>query len=411
MHGKPLYRTIAALLVAVLAGCPAEPGPAPPPEDRGDLARPEPAVIPTPTGQIRIAAIFPTSGRYEASGRECLRGVRMAVEALNDRGGVAGRPLFLVDYSTRSDVESTEEAAQHAVTEGALALIGSNASLLSRAVAEVAERTGTVMVSNVSTATDLTIGRPWVFRTCYSNDHLARLLARFVRSNLNGRRVAVLEEVSRPYSKDLAACFSKHFQRPGDESGKPDVIRSWPYVAMESDFTSYLDEILRFQPDVLFLPSSFDDATIVAGHLRAMGSRLTMLGGDSWSSENLFRRAAPLGPAYHSDHWDPARSRAFVEAYRGRFQQEPNGGRAALAYDAVTVVAEALKTLGVALDDAALSGPRLSDIRRRLRDRIGQVRITGVTGDIRFDRDGNAEKPCFVFQVDGASRILAATLK
>jgi len=397
--------------MAILAGCNAEPGRESAQPDRVDLARPGPAVIPTPTGQIRLAAIFPTSGRYEASGRECLRGVQMAVEALNGQSGVAGRLIFLVNYSTRSDVESTEEAARRAVSEGALALIGSNASLLSRAVAEVAEQTETVMVSNVSTATDLTIHRPYVFRTCYSNDLLARLLARFVWSRLNGRRVAVLHEVSRPYSKDLARCFSTHFEELMAAYEAPGAVRSWPYVAMESDFTPYLVEILRFKPDVLFLPSSFDDATLVAMHLRGLNSRLTMVGGDSWSSEKLFRRCAPPGPAYHSDHWDPARAASFVEAYRRRFDREPNGGRAALAHDAVWVVVEALRTLEVSLDDADLTGPNLADTRRRLRDRLGQVRITGVTGDLRFDREGDAEKPCFVFKVDGRSRVLAATLK
>jgi branched-chain amino acid transport system substrate-binding protein len=411
MPGTRFDRWFAALLLAILAGCNADPGLEPAPQDRGDLARPGPPVMPTPTGQIRIAAIFPTAGRYEASGRECLRGVRMAVEALNRQSGVAGRRIFLVNYSTRSDVESTEEAARRAVTEGALALIGSNASLLSRGVAEVAEQSGTVMVSNVSTATDLTIHRPFVFRTCYSNDHLARLLARFVWSRLNGRRVAVLHEVSRPYSKDLARCFSTHFEELIAASDAPGAVRSWPYVAMESDFTPYLVEILRFKPDVLFLPSSFDDATLVAMHLRGLQSRLTMVGGDSWSNEKLFRRCAPPGPAYHSDHWNPARAESFVETYRARYDREPNGGRAALAYDAVWVVVEALKTLGVALADADLTGPNLAGTRRRLRDRLGQVRITGVSGDIRFDREGNAEKPCFVFQVDGRSRVLAATLK
>ena len=366
-----------------------------------------------PAGTIRLAAVFPDSGRFVGSGRECFRGVAMAVDAVNAEGGVHGRTVDLVRYATRSNVESTEAESRRAVAEGAVAIIGSNASMLSRAVAEVAEEEQIVMVTNVSTATDLTLNRPFVFRTCYSNRLLADRLAQFVWTDtrLAARRVAVLQEVSRPYSKDLGDQFTRFFGERLRQAGLPDEnVQTWPYISMESDFTPYLDRIRRFAPDVLFLPSGFDDATIVALHLKAMDYDLAVVGGDSWASDRLFLGQDSGLLAFHSDHWNPDRARSFIDTYRQRFHCSPQGGRAALAHDAVRAVVEALHAIGGPIGEDALRGEGLRLTRRRLRECLARVEITGVSGPLRFDRDGNARKPCFVFQMKGGQRVLAAVL-
>ncbi|MBN2490107.1 MAG: ABC transporter substrate-binding protein [Planctomycetes bacterium] len=400
------------LWVLLAAGCDVgAPGPG---AAEGSRASPEeaPAARPTPPGSVRLAAIFPTSGRYEASGRESFRGVRIAVEETNAAGGVAGRPLFLVEYPTRSDVESTGGAARRAVAEGALALIGSNSSLLSQAMAEVAEEAGVVMVSNVSTATELTVGRPFVFRTCYSNDELARLLVEFVWTHLGGRRPVVLQEVARLYSKDLGEAFARHFQDRIRSSDDPSAaIRVRHYVTMESDFTPHLDEIRLFRADVIFLPSSFDDATLVAMHMKAMGLEVTLVGGDSWASKKLFNRGDPGRPAYHTDHWSPDPASPFCAAYQARHGMTPECGRAALAYDAVQAVAAALRGLAGAWPEADPVGEGLAAVRRELRDRLATVRTQGASSLIGFDRHGNGQRPCYVFEVYRGNRTLAATLE
>lgn len=363
----------------------------------------EPGSRPTPDGAIRIAAVFPTEGRYQSSGRDSLAGVALAVDAINAAGGIGGRRLHLVDYETRSDVETTRRAALRAVDEGAVAIVGSNASLLSDAIARVVEPRGVVMISNVSTATDLTHGRRFVFRVCYSNDHLARLLARFVWQRLGLRRVAILEEVSRPYSRDLGASFARHFSALA--TGDDGAVRTWRYSARAPDLTPQLDAIRAFRPDGLFMPTSFDDATLAAILLDRLGLAVTMIGGDSWTNDQLFARGRPSRPAYHSDHWSPAPDDAFVASFRARFGRAPQGGRAALAHDAVQAIAAALAALGPVDDVTAAT------LAPRLRDALMSVSFRGVTGDVRFDDNGDAQKPCFVFRVDANGRTPFATIE
>ena len=193
------------------------------------------------------------------SGLQSLHGARLAVEDLNREGGVHGRPLHLAAYRTGSYFVDAGHAAALAARSGALAIVGSNSSELSQAVAEEAEASGVVQVTNVSTAADLTWdpatrrGRRFVFRMCATDDVMGELLAGFARDGLRAKRAAVLYEVGRTYSQRLARSFVSRFS---DEVAGHAVAEFF-YLALETDFRPQLQRIREFRPDVLFLPGSF----------------------------------------------------------------------------------------------------------------------------------------------------------
>jgi len=360
-------------------------------------------------GALPIAAVFPTLGRYAVSGLQSLRGAQFAVEDINRAGGVNGRRLRLAEYRTGSYFVDAREAAELAVRGGVLAIVGSNSSELSAAVAEEAEARGVLQVTNVSTAADLTFdpktgrARPFVFRMCASDEVMGALLAQFAVEKLGARRAAVLFEIGRTYSARLARTFTARFRDPS--AGRE--VAEFYYLALETDFRPQLRRIQEYHPDVIFLPGSFPDATLVAAQSRAMGLRARFLGGDAWSSPLLFQRGAPLGEAYYVELCSP--SPEFERRYEKAVGAEPPGCRAVLAYDAVHVIAHALSGLG-RLADAALGGEGLAATRRRLRDAVAGSEVDGVTGRIRFDAFGNRRQGVALYAVeagpDGRPRAL-----
>ena len=352
----------------------------------------------TADGALPIAAIFPTVGRYAVSGRQSLTGARLAVEDLNRAGGIGGRPLRLAEYRTGSYFVDARHAAALAVRDGALAIVGSNSSELSQAVAEESDAHGILQITNVSTAADLTwdpkTGRvhPFVFRMCASDSVIGVLLADFARDRLAARRVAVLYEVGRTYSARLASAFLQRFSDPG--AGR--VTMEAHYLALETDFRPQLRLIKEFRPDVVFMPGSFPDATLMAVQARSLGLRATFLGGDAWSSPLLFQRGTPPGEAYYVELCSPAPE--FDRRYAQVMGAEPSGCRAVLAYDAVRVIAAGLKKLGP-LADRAL-GADLDETRRRLRELVARSETEGVTGRVRFDERGNRRQGVALYAVE-----------
>jgi branched-chain amino acid transport system substrate-binding protein len=347
---------------------------------------------------LAIAAVFPTLGRYAVSGLQSLQGARLAVEDMNRAGGVNGRPLRLAEYRTGSYFTDARQAAALAARDGALAIVGSNSSELSQAVAEEAEANGIVQITNVSTAADLTWDpptgreRPFVFRMCATDAVMGALLAGFARDKLGARRAAVLYEVGRTYSQRLARSFIDNFR----DEAKGRVVAEFFYLALETDFLPQLRRIKEFKPDVVFLPGSFPDATLVAVQARTVGLHATLLGGDAWSSPLLFQRGAPPGEAYYVELCSP--SPEFDRRYAQAEGAQPPGCRAVLAYDAVQVIATALRSLG-SLSEEALT-THLADTRRRLRDAIAGGAFDGVTGRIRFDAHGNRRQGVALYGVE-----------
>jgi branched-chain amino acid transport system substrate-binding protein len=363
--------------------------------------RMEPIVLapaaPAENGTLTLAAVFPTIGRYAASGQQSLRGARLAVEELNRAGGVGGRRLRLAEYRTGSYFVDAREAASLAARDGALAIVGANSSELSRAIAEVAEAIGIPQISNVSTASDITWDpqtgedRPFVFRMCASDDVMGRLLASFARDTLGAKRAAVLYEVGRKYSQQLARSFALSFA----DAGGGHAVAEFFYLALETDFRPQLRRVKEYGPDVVFLPGSFTDATLVAAQARAVGLQATLVGGDAWSSPLLFQRGGPPGTAYYVELCAP--SPEFERRY-GDAGNEPAGCRAILAYDAVQVIAAGLRSLGELPIDALEAGR--GDTRRRLRDAIARTDLKAATGRVRFDARGDRVQGVALYAVE-----------
>ncbi len=394
MHLRRAVLLVAAFAVASCArpGVPAAGGP-------GAV---EPLLVDRPTapadGALRLASIFPTLGRYALSGRQSHNGARLAVDDLNRAGGIHGRRVELLEYKTGSYfVDARHAATLAAGPDGAVAIVGSNASSLSRAIAEVAETARLVQVSNISTASDLTWDpatgrdRPFVFRVCSSDGELSAHLAAFAREHLRARRVAVAYEVGRSYSAQLARGFVARFA----DAGAGRLTREFVYLSLETDFRPLLRDVAAFAPDVLFVPGSFSDTSLLAVQAEALGLSATLLGADGWSNRLLFARGGPRRPAYHADLCAPAP--AFAERYRGVFSAESDGCRALLAYDAVQALAAALRALGP-LHDADLR-QRLSLTRARLRAALQAVELRTESGRLRFDARGDVRRGVAVMRV------------
>ena len=391
----------AAVLAALAAGCGGNaPANREPPAEEPERVEPlvhAPEAI-RPAGALPIAAVFPTMGRYAVSGVQSLQGARIAVEEINGQGGIDGRPLWLAEWGTGSSLFDARHAAALAARAGALAIVGANSSELSEAVAEEAEANGVLQITNVSTAADLTRdpqtgrNRPFVFRMCASDDVMGELLAGFARERLRAKRAAVLYEVGRTYSQRLARSFIGRFA--DDVAGH--AVAEFHYLALETDFRPQLQQIKDFRPDVLFVPGSFSDATLIAAQAVNVGLHVTMLGGDAWSSPLLFQRGGPPGDAYYVELCSP--TPWFDRLYERAEGQEPPGCRAVLAYDAVKVIAAGLKSLGP-LPDEALDAS-LVGTRRRLRDAVARDVVTGATGRIRFDAHGDRRQGVALYSVE-----------
>jgi branched-chain amino acid transport system substrate-binding protein len=336
---------------------------------------------------VRIGFFMSMTGRDASFGEASLNGARLAVDTLNAAGGVLGRPIELVVEDDRSLAGEAATAAKKLISrDRVVALVGECSSARTLEAAPIAQASGIPLVTPASTSPRVTQVGDAIFRVCFIDPFQGDVIATFARRRLGLRRAALLVDSTAPYSVGLADYFSRRFTALGGE-----IVASQKYAGADSDFRAQLTAIRAAHPDALFLPGYYVAAGLVARQARDLGLHATLLGGDGFEAPQLLEIGGDaLEGAYYSTHFavenTGALSRAFVEAYR-RIHGGPPNGLAALTYDAVRIIADAISRAG-------------TTERAALRRALSSTRdFPGVTGLTTINSQRDADKDAAIITV------------
>ncbi len=327
-------------------------------------------------GPIKIAAIFPQIGKAKAYGLDSIKGARLAIKEINQDGGLMGAPLELIILDNKSSPFYAKQAARQAIALKVSAVVGCSWSTQSLAMAPVLQEAGIPMISPSATAPKVTHVGSYIFRACYTDTFQGRLMAGFAHKELNARTAAVMINLNETYSQALAQTFIAFFEKNG---GK--ILFSNGYKGSAIDFKKNLKVVKSKSPDVVFIPGYSRDSGLIIRQARAMGISAIFIGGDAWE-KNIANFAGPgLEGSYFSTFWHPRvssrESLNFTNIYYHTYGDREISPYAAQGYDAIHLVAHAIKTSGKNDADA---------IRQALQETNG---FKGVTGRYFFNEFGD----------------------
>ena len=131
----------------VPAGNPAEAADSTPPAGSGATTTNEP---------LKLGALLPRTGGLANGGRPMFAALQLAVNDINEAGGILGRPVEWIDGDDGTHPDIAKETARRLIDEGAQVLIGAGASGVSLAVFPIIREAGVVLFSPSNTAARLT---------------------------------------------------------------------------------------------------------------------------------------------------------------------------------------------------------------------------------------------------------------
>ena len=338
---------------------------------------------------IRVGHFASLTGDTATFGQSTDRGIRMAIEEINGKGGALGRPLELISEDDRSITEEARTAAQKLLQrDQVVALLGEVASSRSLAAAPEAQRAGIPMISPASTNPKVTEVGSYVFRTCFIDPFQGAVMARFAHEELKAKRVAILFDFKQDYSVGLADFFRKKFIELGGQ-----IVADERYTSGDIEFRAQLTTIRAANPDAVFVPGYYTEVGLIAKQARELGLDVPLLGGDGWdSAKTLEIGGSAVEGYYFSNHYaadsDSPKVQDFVKRYREKWGEAPDA-MAALGYDAAGILAAALTRAG------DVQGAKLRDAIAATRD------YDGVTGKISIDENRNARKDAVVLKIEG----------
>jgi branched-chain amino acid transport system substrate-binding protein len=341
--------------------------------------------------KIVVAEYGSFTGEQSDFGKQTHNGIQLAIDEVNAAGGVE-RDGKKYQIELDKDDDKSQAPNAETVVKGLIdkykpiAVLGEVASSASIAGGKVCEAAGIPMITPSSTRVDVTHGKNFLYRVCFNDAYQAAVVARFAIDGLKAHRVAILTNNTQAYSTGFRDEFEKAFTRYGGQ-----VIMKQTYAAADQDYRSQLTAIKAASPDAILIPGYYNDAGTIAKQAREMGIMVPLLGGDGWSSQQLFAIAGEGAEnCYISDHMsieDPKPAiQSFVKNYKTKFNSDPTS-MSALGYDAANLLIASLKSAKT-LDSAAV------------KDAIAATKnFDGVSGNITMNKDHDAEKSAVIIQI------------
>lgn len=337
---------------------------------------------------IKIGHYASLTGKDAAFGVATRKGVLLAVEEINAKGGVLGRRLeYLVEDIQSKQGESATAVKKLISREKVSAVIGANASANSLEAAPICQNAKVPMMAISSTAPRVTEIGDYIFRICFIDPFQGAVLAKFAHGSLRAKRLALLTSVNSPYSVGLSAVLRERFTALGGE-----VVAEQRYTEGDKDFRAQLTAIRAANPDVIAATGFYTEAALICVQARSLGLNIPVIGGDGWEAPQL----AELGGkavegTYYSTYFSADNHapevRSFVQRYKARWNNETPEGVSALGYDAMYLIAAAMERAGTA------QGARLRDAIAATKD------FMGVTGKTTIDEKRNSTKPAVMLTV------------
>lgn len=341
---------------------------------------------------VKFAVLGPMSGDYSVYGESVANGAELAANEINEAGGVLGKELEVINYDNQGDPDQAVNNYNKAVSQDQVdAVIGGTFSGLTNAIKSFAVDDGVPMLSPTATAVDVTENAANVFRACYLDSYQGAVMASFAMEDLNSEKAMVLYNSGDDYSVGLKDAFVAAYEA----AGKTADTKSFSSDTV--DFSTYIDDIAEIGYDAVFVPSYTDKVGPILTQASTKGLDIPFLGGDGWDSIEADYGDVAEG-MYFGNHYTKSDEsevvQNFVTSYTEEFGEAPTA-LAALAYDAVKVMAAAMEDAGsVDYDEvvAALAAITYED---------------GVTGSIAFDETGNAlNKSISIITVEDGEQVL-----
>lgn len=344
----------------------------------------------TAAAGIQIGEFASLTGKEATFGQSSHEGTQLAVEELNSAGGVIGKKINLITEDDQSKAgESATVVNKLIARDGVVAVLGEVASSRSLEAAPICQQNKTPMISPASTNPKVTGTGDFIFRVCFIDPFQGMVMANFAQKTLKAKKVAVFTDVKSDYSKGLAKFFKEGFAKTGGE-----IVSELDYNGGDKDFKGQLTSIQAANPDAVFVPGYYTDVALICIQAKEIGLNIPLFGGDGWESEKLIEigKEAVEGD-YFSTHYSTEASsekvKAFVAAYKKRYDGRTPDAMAALGYDSAMILADAIKRAG------STEGQKIRDALAATKD------FDAVTGRITINEKRDATKPAVILQVRG----------
>lgn len=327
---------------------------------------------------VKIGEVAPLTGPASYLGKDTENGARLAIDEINEKGlVVGGRKVTLVldAQDDAGDPRQATQVAQKLVDDKVAAIVGHMNSGTTIPASRIYSDAGIVQVSPSATNPAYTQqGFKTTYRVVATDAQQGPALADYATHTLKVKTVAIVDDAT-AYGQGLASEFEKRAKADGLSVISHDATND-----KATDFRAILTKIKGERPDVVMYGGLDATGGPFAKQARQLGMTQKVLAGDGLCADDLSKLAGDAADdVICSIAGSPLekmpKGPGFTQRYEKRFGMHPVLN-SPFAYDAVYVIAEAMKRAGSTAPDKILAA-------------MPATNYEGVLGQTQFDSKGD----------------------
>ena len=334
-----------------------------------------------------IGGIGPVTGDAAIYGTAVQNGAQIAVDEINEAGGINGHQI---EYNFQDDQGDPEKAANAYNTLkdwGMQVLMGTVTTGPCVSVADLTAADNMFQITPSASSTDV-IKNDNVFQVCFTDPAQGTKSAQYIGENNLAKKVAIIYNSSDIYSSGIEAKFVEEAANQNFE-----VVAEEAFTAdSKTDFSTQLQKAKDAEADLVFLPIYYTEASLILSQADKMGYAPQFFGCDGLDGilnvENFDTSLAEnvmLLTPFAADATDDLTVN-FVKNYKDKFNGETPNQFAADTYDAIYAIKAAAEKAGITADMSA------SDICDAMKSAMTEITVNGLTGNITWSADGEPTK-------------------
>ena len=331
---------------------------------------------------VNIGGLYPSTGSMAQIGQGCVAAAKLAVEMVNDAGGIkslGGAKLNLIISDVQSDTTVTRTETDRLISGNKLSAIhGCFASALTLIASEVAERAKVAIITGSSTD-QLNKGRTYTFTPFARASQFAKAQLQMAKLVSDKPKVAVIFE-----NTAFGTSTSNGLRELAPGEGV-EIVLFEPYSAGFTDASPLINKVKASGANALFSVSYLNDLILIVRTVKQVGLNVAINGGSGGFVipdfyKNVGKLAEGLQGVAHWNHDMDANAQKVNVEYQkraGEFLFEYAGGLVAQTF-----------MLADALERAASTDPQ------KVRDALATLDVSSgyaamcPGGKVKFGPDG-----------------------
>lgn len=292
---------------------------------------------------IKIGFLGALTGDVACYGKPGLKGLQMAAEDINAKGGILGKQVEIVSYDNAGDKAQAASITKKYISKDKVSgIVGDPCTGVTIAASAVAQANKMVLISAGATGKGAIDAGDYCFRNTLLDEVACPAAVGYLLKN-NYKNIALVTASNDEYSVGLSEYFRNAIKK---QNGN--IVIEESIQRGDKNFSAQVTKIKPANPDIIVFTGYYQEAALFMKEVRKQGMKdIVFIGGDGCLGEDLYKlggeavEGSMIYCGFTPDN-PSAETKAFLDAYTAKYNEKADMFSAQY-YDALFILKSAME--------------------------------------------------------------------